>query len=433
MIVPPAQLIFTNSEARKLLKDLGILGRDVAADAAAKASELARPSEEQLKNVDETAPSDQWVGPDGEVRDHTQAAPDTGIAEKRRQAQEKKEEAKSEVKNQAQDIQQQAQPHVDNIADAADKGQARQGGEAADDRDRAAGAADAARDQAQEEKDAVKGKAKNKLDELKSKIPQEHKDRAKEQKQKAKDYAKDKFPQERRDRFIYRLKKVVVENQRHRDYQEAIEFFLDRAERYAQIGKDATGESGNKALNVRNDDYFRHAEDELRTLLERFANGESMQPIFDAINQLYKDARNDDELRQWWSKLDSYVRECLQTPGYIMKEQADREGRQLLDESKRFFDPKEGKYAGHKDDLFNTIERFFTAYAEDELNTQLGHDVKKLTTDLLYDSDGKLTYKPELVHDIKSVILPALATNIGYIPIPRIEYTDNQVDLVYVI
>ena len=33
------------------------------------------------------------------------------------------------------------------------------------------------------------------------------------------EYAKEKFPEERRQRFIYRLKKVVVENQRHRDYQ----------------------------------------------------------------------------------------------------------------------------------------------------------------------------------------------------------------------
>lgn len=53
------KLIFTNSEFRKLLKDVGILGRDVAADAATKAANAARPSEEQLRQVDETAPSNQ--------------------------------------------------------------------------------------------------------------------------------------------------------------------------------------------------------------------------------------------------------------------------------------------------------------------------------------------------------------------------------------
>lgn len=57
------KLIFTNSEFRKLLKDVGILGRDVAADAAAKAADAARPSEEQLNQVDETAPSNQVSRP----------------------------------------------------------------------------------------------------------------------------------------------------------------------------------------------------------------------------------------------------------------------------------------------------------------------------------------------------------------------------------
>lgn len=110
------------------------------------------------------------------------------------------------------------------------------------------------------------------------------------------DYAKDKFPQERRDRFIYRLKKVVVENQRHRDYQEAIEFFLDRAENYGNVAADAAGQSGGKLGDVRNDSAFQSAERELRTLLERFANGQSSQPIFDAVNQIYTDAKNDQEL-----------------------------------------------------------------------------------------------------------------------------------------
>ena len=75
-----AKLIFTNSEFRKILKDIGLLARDVAADGAAKAAETARPDEHQLRQVvclqspfvhssfnelclcqDEPAPDNQWV------------------------------------------------------------------------------------------------------------------------------------------------------------------------------------------------------------------------------------------------------------------------------------------------------------------------------------------------------------------------------------
>ncbi|GAA6017002.1 hypothetical protein JCM10207_001453 [Rhodosporidiobolus poonsookiae] len=77
------KLIFTNSEARKLLMDTGFLGRDVAADAAVKAADVARPNEEQLRQVDEPAPSNQWVGPNGEVWDHRSPAPDTGLHQRK--------------------------------------------------------------------------------------------------------------------------------------------------------------------------------------------------------------------------------------------------------------------------------------------------------------------------------------------------------------
>ncbi|KAI5479947.1 hypothetical protein MNV49_002237 [Pseudohyphozyma bogoriensis] len=420
------KLIFTNSEARKLLKDVGILGRDVAADAAAKVSDVARPSDEALDGVDEPAPSNQWVGPDGEVRSHNDPAPDTGLAAKRDEAKAKKEEAKAQKEEAKQQAKDEAAGTADRVAGAADQGQ--QG--ALSDEDRARGAAGAGSDQAQAEANTKKDQLQAQKNKLINKIPDEHKDRAKEQLQRTKDYAKEKFPQERRDRFIYRLKKVVVEQQRHRDYQEAIEYFLDRAEKYHGHAQNISKDGAGQALEVRNDEAYQAAETELRTLLERFANGQSSQPIFDSVNQLYTDAKNDEELRAWFRKLDGYVRRVLQESGYIMKEEANRDGRRLRDEGKAFWDPKDGKYAGHKDAFFDSVSSFFKAFAEDELNTQLGLDVKKLTKDLLMDSEGNLKFKPHLWDDIRTVILPGLATHIGLIPIPRIEYTDNAVDVV---
>ena len=273
------------------------------------------------------------------------------------------------------------------------------------------------------------------------------------------DYLNDKFPEERRDRFIYRLKKVVVENQRHKDYQEAIDFFLDRAEHYQVQAKEAGKQGGGNAASVRHDDNFKQATYELRTLLERFANGASMQPIWDSVDQIYTDSQNDGELRGWFRELNQYVRQCLQEPGYIMKvrlspslslprppprlsarqpdartscsqDEADRRGRELLDSGKRYWDPKNGKYASHKDRFFEEVQNFFTSYADDGLNQRLGESVKTLVTDLFLNSEGNPTYKPHLWRDIRSVILPALFSQIGYVPVPRAEYTSKDVDLV---
>lgn len=54
-------LVLTNSEARKLLSDFGVIGRDLLAKGATKVAEHLRPDEEQLAKVDHTTPQDQFV------------------------------------------------------------------------------------------------------------------------------------------------------------------------------------------------------------------------------------------------------------------------------------------------------------------------------------------------------------------------------------
>jgi hypothetical protein len=65
-----------------------------------------------------------------------------------------------------------------------------------------------------------------------------------------------------------------------------------------------------------------------------------------------------------------------------------------------------------------------------KINKQFGEDWACLTKDLLFDSEGSLKFKSHLWKDIRKVILPTLIKEVGYIPIPRIEYTDESLDLV---
>lgn len=60
-------LILTNSEARKLLSDFGVIGRDLLARGAAKAADALRPDEEQLAKVNHSAPQDQFHTEGGRV------------------------------------------------------------------------------------------------------------------------------------------------------------------------------------------------------------------------------------------------------------------------------------------------------------------------------------------------------------------------------
>lgn len=220
---------------------------------------------------------------------------------------------------------------------------------------------------------------------------------------------------------------VLYEQQQHDDYNNAIEFFLDLTKRYKRRATDVANQGAGKGSDVRSDPVWQNAEMELRIILERFANNTSMQPIIDSIDQLYKDADNDPELRQWWSSANKYIRRILLEEGYVMEDQATEDGRKLRESGRRFWDQK---YRGHREDLFESIEDFFHAYNEDPLNKQLGVEIKNLVKSLVLDKNGSLTYKSHLISDLRHTIIPAVVESIGYVPIPRIEYTDKDFDIV---
>lgn len=88
-------------------------------------------------------------------------------------------------------------------------------------------------------------------DGVSDRIPQEHKDRANDGVDRAKTFFSDEyFPQERRDQFIYRGKKVIIECQKHDDYQASLRWLLDTLETYSTHGKEAAKKAQSHSKDV---------------------------------------------------------------------------------------------------------------------------------------------------------------------------------------
>jgi hypothetical protein len=220
---------------------------------------------------------------------------------------------------------------------------------------------------------------------------------------------------------------VVTELQEHKDYREAMGWLLDTLDTYGDHAQHVVNKGANAADGVAKDGKVQTATVQWRTLLERFANGQSLDGVFGSLDQLYADAREDQELRGWWSRFNDYVHRILLEPGFILEDESDKEGRQLYDSGKGFFTDK---YKGHQERFFDEVTQWATAFNEDPLNLRLGDDVKKLTKDLLFNEEGNLSFKPHLWKDLRTHFLPAIINQIGYVPIPRAEYEDNNIALV---
>lgn len=276
------RLILTNSEARKLLSDIQVIGRDLFARGAIKAAESVRPSESAIARVDDAAPADEWMGPKGTRHGPGQPVPEVVSDEQADRARGALDTGRRGlgVKN---DVAQQRDESPTDVNVEGENGE------------------------------VAKQSLKDRFMGLKEKFPQEHRDRASEQYDRGKQFLRDEFPEERRDQYIYRLKKVISECQKHQDYQDAFAWFLSALENYFGYGRTLAEHHANRAGDVAVDPSLRRATSELRILLERFANGRSVEPILDAANQLNTDAQNDEGLRNWFSDLDAYARKvrCL--------------------------------------------------------------------------------------------------------------------------
>ncbi|OJJ49338.1 hypothetical protein ASPZODRAFT_61111 [Penicilliopsis zonata CBS 506.65] len=378
-------LLITNGEFRKLLSDATILIRDIAGDASQKAADRVRPSEEQLAQVDQPAEENVW-----------HEKPNLS-----------KDELKARFKNRA---------NENKPAAAANKAaQASTGGQqptSASDIDFRGG--------------AVAG-YQNLKETTSENVPEETKNRTRELADRTKNYLSQKMPQERRDQVIWRLKKMVLECQSHADYQQAIETLLELAEKYAGHTKDYASQGSGAVKDVRAGGPVQQAETNLRILIERFANGTSMDDFFDSLNNIYKDADQDPELKSWFRHLDSYIRKCLQEQGFILKEEANTEWNQLYDNGRFLL---RERYRGHTDHILDEIKFLADQFNQDPQNRAFGDAVQRLFLDLGKDADGKPAFKKHLLVDIRDVILPAIFENVRYVPIPRIEVSDPMADVV---
>ena len=396
------RLLVTNGQFRKLLEDSTLLVRDMMADGATKATQKIRPDQDRLGKIDEPAPDHTWH----------EAPPSIG---------QMKDNLKSKVKD--------AQGQLD---DGQNQGQQEARGVVDDAAHAATGQADpqeAARPDADEnvnqtprsdvDKSAgVSAGLQSAKDRIAGRIPEEHKEQARRihesNKQQAKDYLGDKIPQERRDKAILRLKKMLVEIQQHEDYSDAIDTLISLAEEYVHHAKSVAKDTHHEAERSTKDSNAQKAQVELKTLLENFADGTSMDDMFDAADDLIEDANNDEEFNKWGKRLHHFIRKCLKEDGYILDDQSTNEWNDIVDQGKYFL---HDRYKEHTDRLNDEISRWFGYMANDPDSVAFGEKVQKLFLDLGQDNDGKVTFKPHLLKDVTNVILPGIFENAGYVPV----------------
>ncbi|BFZ54048.1 hypothetical protein PYCC9005_001079 [Savitreella phatthalungensis] len=372
-------LIITNGQFRKLLSDIGLLARDIAADSLEKiqdktglSADKLRPDQDALERVNEHAPDNTW---------HDK--PDVnGLKD---QAKDKLNDIKSRINQEKSEAEQTS----------------------------GSGPSDRQQQKLLDAKDDIKDKANAKAEQTKADV---------------KDYLTDKVPEETRDAAVERLKKMVVEIQDHEDYNDAIETLLDLARDYTGYAQDITSQGVDAAhQTAKSDDKLKLATRQLKKSIEYFANSSSTDDIVDALNDVYVDAQKDPLFRKWFQDVDRYIRRVLKETGYILSEDSDKQFNEL---QKRGQDFAQHRYKEHYSRLIDEFQRWFEQFEKDPQNRQFGQTVQKLIDDLGTDRKGERVFKKHLLKDVTNVVIPGIFKRINYVPLPRIEIIDPKFEAI---
>jgi len=218
-----------------------------------------------------------------------------------------------------------------------------------------------------------------------------------------------------------------VEIQGLQDYLRAIDTLLRLAEEYTGHSKTLATHGKGAVKGAHTDDSLQMAEADLKTLIERFANNTSTDDLFDSINAIYRDAEQDPELKNWFKRIDAYIRKCLKQQGFIMEDAATQEWNELYDQGHALL---RERYRGHTDRIVDEFRFLLNQFDADPQNKAFAESLQKLFFDLGNDENGKPTFKPHLVKDLTEVILPGIFESVRYVPIPRIEYSDPTIDAI---
>lgn len=182
------------------------------------------------------------------------------------------------------------------------------------------------------------------------------------------------------------------------------------AEEYQGHTKNVAQQGQSNVQGGRQQSSVGNAEYDLKTLLERFANGTSFDDTIEAVNQIYRDADNDRELRDWFKSLDTYIRKILKQEGYILDERATQEYNQIHEKGDYLL---REKYKQHFDRVVDELKYVGQQFDRDPQNKALAHSLEKLFHDLGKDETGTQAFKPHLLKDLNDVILPSLFKEIG--------------------
>ncbi|KOS45145.1 hypothetical protein ACN38_g3909 [Penicillium nordicum] len=235
--------------------------------------------------------------------------------------------------------------------------------------------------------------------------------------------AKEHLSGRERDTLLFRLKQAVQRLRERTDYSDSVATLTQLVARYAKIYVDVAENTASVAqedLEVNAD--LKRAVDEFWILLRSFGSAEEWDRLQEKFHNVLRHANKDPEFDDLLGEVGTSLQDMLTNPEFFDS------APQKLDELKQHSDKVGSETTLRKDvdDFLAQTKRTIRTVPEDPAVSKLINATKKIYQDAWGAYNDK---KADLPADLVNVFLPVLLRTIQYIPIPRLEISAPEMDL----
>lgn len=233
----------------------------------------------------------------------------------------------------------------------------------------------------------------------------------------------DKLTGDEGDTLLWRLKRTVTNLRQKRDYSDSVSTLSLLLQRYAMTYSRAVEDTLDAAQSdVEPNPAMERATRNFWTFLSSFGDGNEWKKLEDCFHAVLEHSRKDPEFEDLIRDMGNSLQRLLTDPSFF--DNADEKFQELR---------KKSRGVGTESSLRKDVDKFFEQ-AQTTFNSVTGdEDVARLIKSsrrILNILSPRHAYaNSELVQDAINVFVPLLIKAIQYIPIPRLEVSTPELDL----
>jgi hypothetical protein len=244
----------------------------------------------------------------------------------------------------------------------------------------------------------------------------------------AKEKLKQGLPAEERDKLYSELKALINDVNEHSEWEQGVRNIISLVERIEITTERAADKASEAAVQIQMDQHAQNVVQQTKELAEEFLPGDkTLDPFIDHVKTLVRKVKNDEKISKYFSKVKSYLEEALDDPSRVQTDTYQKEGSKLIEEGRMMLQDQ-GYQKIVRDVLDEWHDVFMGFKSDDELN-MFKSALDKLVSDFTkIDSKGNTKLDTDAISQLKTLLVPLLVEELKFIPIPRLEGSNEDYD-----